>query len=198
MFGVLNLNYSSLNDESLMRLIVHAQAEALNTLYDRYSRLVYSMAYHAVGDPAVAEEITQDVFFRVWEKAGTYRSEQAKVSTWLTSITRYRAIDVLRRRGARPEKHSIGWEELAFGDEPSVDGPEGAAEQALEGQRVRAAIAGLPLDQRRALSLAYFQGLSHSQIAEQLGEPLGTVKTRIRLAMQKLREVLQDDLRVAP
>lgn len=187
------MDYSILEDEALIRLIVVSRTEALSALYDRYSRLVFSMALHTVGDPATAEEITQDVFVRVWEKAGTYRPEQAKVSTWLTSITRYRAIDMLRHRSSRPEKNSIGWDDLALGAEPSVEGPESAAEQAIDSQRVRAAVASLPVEQQRALNLAYFQGLSHSQIAEQLGEPLGTVKTRIRLAMQKLREVLQDD-----
>ena len=187
------MDYSILDDEALIRLIMVSKTEALSALYDRYSRLVFSMALHTVGDPATAEEITQDVFVRVWEKAGTYRSEQAKVSTWLTSITRYRAIDMLRHRGSRPERNSIGWDDLTLGAEPSVEGPEGAAEQSLDNQRVRAAVATLPLEQQRALTLAYFHGLSHSQIAEQLGEPLGTVKTRIRLGMQKLREVLQDD-----
>jgi RNA polymerase sigma-70 factor (ECF subfamily) len=187
------VSFASLDDEALLRLIIQRQTEALNTLYDRYSRLVYSLAFHTVGDPETAEEITQDVFFRVWEKAGTYRSEQAKVSTWITSITRYRAIDLLRQRAARPEKDSLGWDEVPGSAEPSVDSPEEATELSIEGGRLRSALAVLPVDQRQALELAYFQGLSHSEIAERLSHPLGTVKTRIRLAMQKLREVLQDD-----
>jgi RNA polymerase sigma-70 factor (ECF subfamily) len=129
-------------------------------------------------------------------KAATYRVEQAKVSTWLASIARYRSIDVLRQRGVRPEGQSIGLDDLNPGSEPKVDSPEGVAEKSLEHARVRAAVASLPKEQQLALQLAYFQGLSHSEIAERLDEPLGTVKTRIRLAMQKLREMLQDDLRV--
>jgi RNA polymerase sigma-70 factor (ECF subfamily) len=154
------------------------------------------MALNTVGDPETAEEITQDVFIRVWEKAATYRSEQAKVSTWVTSITRYRAIDVLRQRGVRAEQHSVGWEDVSPNDEPRSEGPERQTEQSLEAQRVRSAIQALPPDQRDALALAYFQGLSHSEIASRLGEPLGTVKTRIRLGMQKLREALSSDVRI--
>jgi RNA polymerase sigma-70 factor (ECF subfamily) len=190
------LDYSALDDNTLIRLIIQARPEALSALYDRYGRLVYSMALHATGDAETAEEIAQDVFVRVWEKAVTYRSEQAKVSTWLASIARYRAIDVLRQKGARPERSSVGLDDLVPGMEPRVDSPEGAAEKSIEHARVRAAVASLPKEQQRALELAYFQGLSHSEIAEWLDEPLGTVKTRIRLAMQKLREILQDDLRV--
>jgi DNA-directed RNA polymerase specialized sigma24 family protein len=100
------VDYSSLDDEALIGLLLQANTEALGVLYDRYSRLVFSLALHTVGDPATAEEITQDVFFRIWEKASTYRPEQAKVSTWLTSITRYRSIDILRQRGVRPEQNS--------------------------------------------------------------------------------------------
>ena len=178
-----------------MRLIAQARAEALSELYDRYSRLVFSLAFHTLGDAAMAEEVTQDVFFRVWEKAGSYRAEQAKVGTWLTSITRNRAIDMLRRREVRPEGHSLGWEELAESNEPPSAGhnPEDLAAQALQGLRVRTAINQLPAEQQRALSLAFFGGYSHSEIAAQLGEPLGTVKTRIRMALQKLRNLLEEE-----
>lgn len=189
------VNYTDLDDETLIRLIIHSKPEALSALYDRYSRLVFSLALTSVGDQATAEEITQDVFYRIWKKAQTYRADQGKVSTWLVSIARYRAIDVLRRRGVRPEGNSIGWDDLPAGAEPADDaGPEELAERVLARQRVRAALASLPEEQRRALALAYYQGLTHSQIAERLNQPLGTVKTRIRLAMQKLRDLLYEDL----
>jgi len=187
------LGYSTFDDETLMRLIVEARAEALGELYDRYSRLVFSLALNSVGDPATAEEVTQDVFLRVWQRAGQYRADRAKVSTWLTSITRHRAIDQLRRRGSRPEQHSVAWAELSPGTEPSVNGPEQSAALAMERAQVRAAIAQLSEEQKQVLALAYFQGLTQSQIAETLDLPLGTVKTRIRLGMQKLREMLQED-----
>lgn len=188
------MDYKSLDDESLMRLIVHANSQALSELYDRYGRLVFSLAYHSVGDPAAAEEITQDVFIRVWEKAATYRSEQAKVSTWLTSIARYRSIDILRRRGVRPEQNSVSWEEVSLNSMPAAEeDPEQITEKNLQERRVRKAIASLPPEQRQVLALAYFKGLTHMEIAELLGDPLGTVKTRIRLGMQKLRETLLDE-----
>jgi RNA polymerase sigma-70 factor (ECF subfamily) len=187
------VDHSTLDDETLIRLVAHAQADALSALYDRYNRLVFSLALNVVGDYETAEEITLDVFTRVWERARTYRAEQAKVSTWLTSITRYRAIDELRRRGARPEQHSLEWAEVAPDAMPHVNGPETAAELALQRQRVRAALAELPEEQQQVLALAYFKGYTHREIAEELEQPLGTVKTRIRLAMQKLRETLQDE-----
>jgi RNA polymerase sigma-70 factor (ECF subfamily) len=187
------VNYSALDDETLINLIVRSHADALSELYDRYSRLAFSLALNLVGDHATAEEITMDVFLRVWERAGTYRPGQAKVSTWLTSITRYRAIDVLRRRGARPEQRSVSWAEVSSNRMVSPDGLEDTAELAMQRQRVRAAIAELPPDQKQALTLAYFKGYTHRQIAEALDQPLGTVKTRIRLAMQKLRQTLRDE-----
>jgi RNA polymerase sigma-70 factor, ECF subfamily len=176
------VNYSRFEDHLLLQQIARSQAEALSELYDRYSRLVYSLALYILGDSLTAEEVTQDVFMRVWEKAGTYRVEQAKVSTWLASITRNRSIDMLRRRGVRPEKDSVGWEDLP-GNSPipaSNLSTEERAAQSIRSQHVRAAVASLPADQRKALALAFFAGLTHSEIAELLGEPLGTVKTRIR------------------
>jgi len=187
------MDYSALDDQTLIGLIIHARAEALSELYDRYGRLVYSLALNSVGNPATAEEITQDVFLRVWQRARQYRADRAKVSTWLTSITRNRAIDQLRRRGSRPEQHSVGWAEVAPGAEPTANGPEGAVSLALERERIRAAVALLPTEQQQVLALAYFQGLSQSQIAEATDLPLGTVKTRVRLGMQKLREMLQEE-----
>ncbi len=187
------MDYSTLDDETLIRLIVHAQAEALSELYDRYSRLVFSLALNSVGDSATAEEITQDVFVRVWQRARQYRADQGKVSTWLTSIARNRAIDQLRRRGSRPEQFSVAWMEVSPQAMPAVNGPERATEQAMERERIRAAVAQLPEEQKHVLALAYFQGYTQSQIAKSLDLPLGTVKTRIRLAMEKLRQALQDE-----
>lgn len=187
------MDYSKLEDEALLRLIAHAETEALGALYDRYKRLVFSLAANSVGDPATAEEVTQDVFLRVWQRADQYRAERGKVSTWLTGITRHRAIDQLRRRGSRPEQHSTAWAEVPPGQEPVANGPEQATALAMQRARVRAAMAELPEEQKQVLALAYFQGLSQSHIAEVLALPLGTVKTRVRLAMQKLRERLQDE-----
>lgn len=189
------MDVSALDDQTLIGLIIHARAEALGALYDRYSRLVFGLALHSVSDQATAEEITQDVFVRVWQQARQYRADRGKVSTWITGITRHRAIDELRRRGVRPEQRSLDWAEVPPQVEPGANGPEGAVSLGMERARVRAAIARLPQEQQQALALAYFQGLSQTQIAEATGQPLGTVKTRIRLGMDKLRELLQDEPR---
>lgn len=176
-----------------MRLIAIAQEQALGALYDRYSRLVYSMALNATGDSGLAEEITQDVFLRVWGKAETYKPEQGKVVTWMSSITRYRAIDLIRQRGIRPEGNRLDWAEDDALNLPDSVNIESEVEVSQRRQRVHKALAQLPPEQRQALAYAFFQGYSHSQIAEALREPLGTVKTRIRLAMQKLRQILYED-----
>ena len=186
------MDYTQLDDVTLIKLILGSQADALSELYDRYHRLVFSLALHAVGDRALAEEITLDVFTRVWQRAGTYRVEMAKVSTWLTSITRHRAIDVLRRQSVRPEQRSAYWDDLSSAAIPAVEGPEACTDLAMQRQRVRAAVRELPEEQREVLSLAYFRGYTHREIAAGLGQPLGTVKTRIRLAMRRLRRMLED------
>jgi RNA polymerase sigma-70 factor (ECF subfamily) len=188
------VDYTTLDDESLIRLIMHARTEALSALYDRYGRLVFSLALNSVGDRATAEEITQDVFLRVWQRAGQYRSERGKVSTWLTGITRHRAIDQLRRDRARPAQPGQAWAEASTeAEDASGTGPEQSVVLAMEREQVHRALATLPEDQKQVLALAYFQGLSQSQIAAALELPLGTVKTRIRLAMQKLRQALGKD-----
>jgi RNA polymerase sigma-70 factor, ECF subfamily len=196
-----SFDFRTLDDSALLGLIasMHNEArttEALGALYDRYGRLVYTVAIHVVGDVETAEEITQDVFVRVWEGAHTYRPDLAKVSSWLISITRHRAIDELRRRGVRPEKDSAAWPEDMGQDHveglPLLDGPEEQVEGHLQSRRIRQVIATLPAEQREVLGLAYFKGLSHSEIAEQLNQPLGTVKSRIRQAMQKVRDAFID------
>ena len=187
------MDYSALDDVTLIGLIGHAHDGARNVLYERYHRLVFSLALHIVSDRSTAEEIVLDVFVSIWEKADTYRPGQAKVSTWLTSITRHRAIDVLRRTSVRPDSRGLSWDELSPDAVPGTEGPVGGIELALQQQRVGAAVAGLSAEQKEAIELAYFQGYAHQQIAQILALPLGTVKTRIRLAMQKLRDLLHEE-----
>jgi RNA polymerase sigma-70 factor (ECF subfamily) len=182
-----------LDDPALINLIIEKNEASLGELYDRYHRLVYSIALNVVGRPEDAEEITLDVFARVWEKADTYRSERAKVTTWLTRMARNRSIDVLRREEIRPMKHSVSW--AAVSPEPAAESvkPETAAHLAIQKERVREAIATLPDSQQEVLALAYFKGYSHSEIARELDLPLGTAKARLRSGMQKLRALLQDE-----
>ena len=189
------MDYKTFDDAALIRLIVAAHPEALSELYDRYKRLVFSLAIRILGDQSSAEEVTQDVFLRVWNNAKTYRGEQAKVSTWLTSIARNRAIDELRKTDVRPEGHSIGWEhlDLVSPNLAKSSETEELAESRIKSQKLRHAIARLPDEQKEVLAWAYFYGYSQSQIAQELDQPLGTVKTRIRLAMIKLREIIGRD-----
>jgi RNA polymerase sigma-70 factor (ECF subfamily) len=186
-------NYATLDDTALLILIAHAHPEALSELYDRYNRLVFSLALNLVNDRATADEITLDVFTHIWKKAKTYRAEQAKVSTWLISIARYRSIDVLRQQNSRPEQHSIHWAEVSAWYLLDPNDPEKVTELSMRQERIRAAVAQLSEDQKQVLALAYFKGYTHRQIAEMLEHPLGTVKSRIRLAMQKLRQILQGE-----
>ena len=182
-----------LDDIALIQLIVQKNEAALSELYDRYHRLIFSIALNVVGRSEDAEEITLDVFTRVWEKADSYRSERAKVYTWMTRMARNRSIDLLRRENVRPMQHSVEWAEVPA--EPAVDhdGPEAAAHLAIQQKRVRDAVAALPDKQKEVLTLAYFKGFSHSEIARELDLPLGTAKARIRSGMQKLRGLLSDE-----
>jgi RNA polymerase sigma-70 factor (ECF subfamily) len=184
------MNDAIRDDVTLIRLVAQAQTDAFGEFYDRYSRLVFSLALAIVGDRAAAEEVTQDVFVRVWQRAGTYRADQAKVSTWLTAITRHHAIDILRRQNARHESNSVSWDQIPPQAAPAAHDLEERAELSLRRERIRAAVAQLPADQQQVLALAYFHGYTHHQIADVLHQPLGTVKTRLRLAMQKLRQIL--------
>ncbi len=195
------MDFSTLDDTALMAAIArlygksHSDTglnEAVSTLYDRYGRLIYSVAIHVVGDAETAEEITQDVFVRACEAAGSYNTNFSKVSTWLASIARHRAIDELRRRNVRPEKNQVYWTEdsgtEAYGEIPLSEGPENEVEVSIQEHKIRKIVSVLPPDQRQVLELAYFKGMSHTQIAEAVGEPLGTIKSRLRLGMQKLRD----------
>lgn len=182
------------DDASLMELLALKQEDALSDLYDRYGRLVYSVALNSVGDQATAEEIVQDVFVKVWEKAANYDATKAGVSTWLIRITRNRSIDELRKEKVRLDKTSISWSKVPFSAGLIGPGPEEETELFWTQNLVRYALDTLPPEQREVLALAYFKGYSHREIAELLGIPLGTVKTRVRLAMQKLRLVLSETL----
>lgn len=188
----LHVDVTHEDDSVLMDRIARGQDAALSELYDRYCRLVMSVAYNVVQNQETAEEVTLDIFTRVWEKAEMYDARQARVSTWLTRMTRNRAIDRLRREAVRPSRYSVSWAEMPV--EPVLDGdetnPETAVHLNLEQQRVRTAVASLSAHQREALALAFFQGYSHSEIARALDEPLGTVKGRIRAGMRKLRDLL--------
>ncbi len=182
-----------MDDVQLLQRIAARDAQALSLLYDRYARLVFSLALHILGRVDLAEEITQEVFWKVWEKADGYRPERGSVRAWLTQITRNRALDVRRRQQRRPlSAHALPEppESLVLPGETA--NPEEHAVEEWEKQQLRQAIGQLPQEQQVVLWLAYFEGLSHQQIAQRLGLPLGTVKSRLRSALQHLRKALRE------
>ena len=181
------------DDAVLIARVAESRTDALDQLYDRYNHLVFSVALAIVGDRAAAEEITLDVFVQVWRRAESYRPDQAKVRTWLIAITRHHAIDILRLQKSRPEARTMNWEDVSTADGPTPHGLEEQMQQSMQRERVRKMLAELPAEQREALILAYFKGYTQAQIAEALQQPLGTIKTRIRLAMQKLKQWLEED-----
>ena len=188
------MEYNKINDQTLLRMMARGDENALGELYDRYNRLVFSIAHNSLNDPALAEEVTQDVFLRVWKNANTYKPEHGKVSTWMVGITRNRAIDEFRHQSVRPQSNQVPWEIGDSDIEENGLSVEAKVDQSLRQNQVRMAVAQLPEDQRLALAYAYFQGYSHREIASLLNEPLGTIKTRIRLAMKKIKEYLEDEL----
>ncbi len=174
-------------DRPLMARVEGRDADALGELYDRHAGRLLALARRVLGDGGEAEEVLQEVFLFVWRSAASFDPARGSVLTWLLIVTRSRAIDRLRtRRGAsRPEVRSL--EELA---EPPASSEDIEASSAGRQWEVlcRSAVQQLPEDQRRALELAYFEGLTHQEIAERTSSPLGTVKTRVRLGLMKLRE----------
>lgn len=183
------------SDEELIDRIARRDERALEQLYDRYGRAAYSLVLRILRDPGRAEEVAQEVFLKVWRQPGSYVPGRGAFATWLMSVAHHRAIDELRAR--RHATVPIDDPENGAAELPS-DGLD-PAELAWLGERrvaVRAALAELPPPQRAAIELAYYGGLTQREIADRLGEPLGTVKTRMRLAMQKLRVSLFNE--VAP
>lgn len=171
------------SDAELLDRIGHQDRQALRLLYRRHSGLLLGLVSRIVHEGATAEEVVQDVFLRVWSKASSYQSDRASVLTWMVRIARNRALDALRK-GARAQPHP--WELLG----PENRDPESSLEFAGDQEAVRQAVATLSPEQRRALSLAFYEGQTHLQIAAALGEPLGTIKSRIRDGLRKLRDSL--------
>lgn len=180
---------SNADDVALIRRMVDADETALGALYDRWSRSLYSLVLHLLRDPDEAEDVVEETFWQAWKKASAYEPSKGAVSTWLLTIGRRKALDRLRADKRRRED-PIGSQGI-FADLPSGEpDPSQDMEGAELCRHVHAALRGLPAEQREVLVLGYFRGLSQSEIADSTGQPLGTVKTRMRLAMQKLREPL--------
>lgn len=180
------------DDAALMSQVAQSHSAALSDLYDRYGRMVFSLAFRITGSSETAEEVTQDVFVQVWRFAQHYDPQQGKLTTWLSSVTRNRAIDILRQQNVRPEGHADSLDDDLFSlnDSATEATVEPSVELHQQQQQVRQALEKLPEEQRQCLALAYFMGMTQQEIAETLKQPLGTVKTRIRLGMIKLKDLL--------
>ena len=176
------------DQELIVRLRAQDQS-ALNLLYERYSGVVYALALRIIGQSADAEDIVVDSFWQVWQQAANYDVSRGQLRGWIVTIARSRALDrlrVIRRAPTVDSEEADNARRILASD----DNPEQETWEAEQSSIVRAALAALPKEQREALELAYYQGLSQAEVAARLGEPLGTIKTRIRLGMMKLREQL--------
>jgi RNA polymerase sigma-70 factor (ECF subfamily) len=180
------------DDLALVRRIALREEAALAELYDRYSTLLLAVARRILGSTGDAEEILQEAFLQAWLQADRYDPARSSVSTWLVLVARSRALDRLRARRTRERTAE------AAGQEPPPETSSGGDGRVLHlerRQRVRSALAELPAEQREVLELAFFGGLSQSEIATRTGAPLGTVKTRALLGMKKLRQALREQVR---
>jgi RNA polymerase sigma-70 factor, ECF subfamily len=167
--------------------VARGDGDALAALYDRHSRPVYSLAFRVLGDTREAEEVVQDVFAQAWRQAARYDTSRGAVVAWLLVMTRSRSIDRLRSRRGLPPLAGDSEQTLGVLSDPAA-GPERAALSAEQRSQVKTALGELPLVQRLAIELAFYEGLTHVEIAERLELPLGTIKTRIRLGLMKLKD----------
>ena len=189
--------YGDLSDEELMQRLTVRDLTAFRALYTRYSKLVYSATYRVLRDPHLAEDMVQEVFLRLWRKPDSYSATRGRLTTWLTSVSRNRAVDEVRSRNRRYRHETASPEEAERElPAPESDDPALTAEQSDQRRLILTALAKIPDEQRETIALAYFGGFTQQEIAEMLQQPLGTVKTRIRLGMQKLRVALTPELRL--
>ncbi|MBS0663410.1 MAG: sigma-70 family RNA polymerase sigma factor [Verrucomicrobia bacterium] len=178
-------------DAELLGRSAQGDREAFAELYDRFARPLYSTALRITGNPAEAEDVLQDVFLTLWEKARAFEDSRGSAFAWAVTLTRHRAIDRVRQRSRRSELLSEATAEEA-GTQPAPAGPDaaGALSASEHADAVRAAVKSLPPEQRRALELAFFDGLTQAEISAALRQPLGTVKARIRRGLIRLREIM--------
>ena len=179
----------ALADEELVERVSHGDARAFEAIFDRHSKVAYSLAYRITGDRVSADDVVQEAFLSLWRQSERFRPERGSLRSWLLSVVHNRAIDQVRRALVHDRRRAPG------DDVEERRAPERTDEEAIrrdEARTVQAAMAGLPADQVRVLELAYFGGFTHSQIAEMLGMPLGTVKGRMRLGLEKMRDGLEE------
>ncbi len=175
-----------LADEELMAVVDRKEPEAFSVLYDRHGGAAYSLAYRIVGDRNAAEDVTQEAFLSIWRSNARFDRARGSVRSWVLSVVRNRAIDALRRGSGHAPKLDHDDDGLIEAS-PSQDGTETEAIRRETSRELRGALQALPDDQSQVIQLAYFGGFSHSEIAEMLSMPLGTIKGRMRLGLEKIR-----------
>jgi RNA polymerase sigma-70 factor, ECF subfamily len=175
--------FKSAEDEELLQRVRSRDQKSMTDLFDRYGSMVYSVALRVLKDPGNAEDVMQDIFFQLWENPQAFNAGRGSLGAWLLVVARNRSIDSLRRR--RP---SDSVDDVVLASSTNL-----ASEAERNGmmEKVRVVLSSLPSDQQKSLELAYFEGLSHSEIAAQTGDPLGTVKTRIRSALMTVRKAFK-------
>jgi RNA polymerase sigma-70 factor (ECF subfamily) len=185
-----------LSDQDLLARLLGRDESALAELYDRHGRAAFSLAYRVLGDPETAEEVVQEAFLALWRRAETYQPERGTVRSWLLTVVRNRAIDVVRIRDGRSRTGGAAPRPVSTDDLVLVaeDDPEAEAIRSVEAEVVRKALAALPPEQREVVDLAYFGGLTYPEVAARTGVALGTVKSRMRLALERLRALVEQQL----
>jgi RNA polymerase sigma factor (sigma-70 family) len=177
---------SQLSDEALVKAVGQSDEPALGELYDRFGRSAYGLALRVLRDPVLAEDAVQDAFLQVWRSADRYEADRAKASTWVLTFVHRRAVDLVRREERRRT------EPADSAPEPIQQGADAEVEARSKRQIVQGALRRLPNEQRQAIELAYYGGLTQSELAERLGQPLGTIKSRMFAGLQQLRGLLDE------
>ena len=180
-------DHAHLSDEALVALVARSDESALAELYNRVGGIAYGLAFRILRDESLAEDAVQEAFLGLWRSAGSFVPERAKASTWLLTLVHRRAVDLVRREQRRRA------EPLEGAQEPVTESAEENAWLRFERERVQRALAQLPDQQREAIELAYYGGYSQSELADRLGQPLGTIKSRMFSGLARLRELLDDE-----
>jgi RNA polymerase sigma factor (sigma-70 family) len=183
-------NFDELSDEALINAIAEGAEWAMEPLYERYNRVLYSLAYRMVADHQVAEDLLQDAFLSIWRRASSYSPQSGTVRSWLISIVHHRTIDYLRAVRRRAGLREVTWEEVELDERTAFPDVWEEALRSVQSAQLRAALLNIPSEQRVVIELAYFQGWTHSEIAAGCEIPLGTVKARMRLGLSHLKVLL--------
>jgi len=185
-----DINPDELSDEALLTAIAGGAVWAMESLYDRYSRILYSLAYRIVADHQITEDLLQDAFLSIWRRSSTFSPQSGPARNWLISIVHHRAIDYLRRVRRRSALQEAPLAEIDVDELTSFPDVWEEAWRSVQSSQIRAALMKIPTEQRLVIELAYFQGWSHTEIAQGTETPLGTVKARMRLGLQRLKLIL--------